>query len=203
MWQIIKAEYEDALITNFWKTFGVILMIIIFTTSFSDISIMIAYFFVGAIILSFRDEKRYYIYQILPVKPKKIALSRLIMIGINFTVLLLIIIPIMFVQENTTEYLLKIFPAVGIFIIIRLFSFSLFDITSGFCSRNKKLYLTLLLLFGIMILVAYSSILTIYFRKSEMLEIFILLSFFLIPLSSYISIKTFLSKDVITVKEEL
>jgi MFS family permease len=122
------------------------------------------------------------------------------MLAINFSFLLVIIIPIILIQVNATENLLKLFLAVGLFLLIRLFSFLLFDIISGFSSRKKRLYLTLLLILGTLILGAYSF--TAYFHKHEAIEIMVVLSFLLVPILAYLSVKTFLVKEKIQVKEK-
>ncbi len=203
MWNIIKAEYLHTFTNLNIKIIPYsIIYILLFYTSEIKSELLLFYVFAGGIILTLYNDNRFYLFSNLPIANKKIAFIRLQMLGLNFAVLLIVIIPILLIQENAFENLLKLFATVGIFISIRLFSFSLFDISSGFNSRKKKFHLTLLLLFGILIIIAYSYILTIYFQESRMVETFIYLSVFLVSILSYISTKTFLAKEKITVREK-
>lgn len=204
MWQIIKAEYLHTITISKSNalpiSFALIIPIFIILGKMDS---AIFYLFLVGAILSFLEDNRFYLYQRLPIANKRIALARLIMLGINNIILLAIVIPlVIYLGTNINDNLLKLFAVVGILLLIRVFSFSIFDITSGFLLKKRKYYLSSLLLFGALILAIYAYVLTIYFRKPQMTEIFIVVSFFLVPILSFISIKTFLAKERITVREK-
>ncbi len=203
MWQIIKAEYVYAFNSINIKIIPYsILYLLLFYSSSIKSELFVFYLFAGGIILALSDDNRFYLFAKLPIANKNIAFIRLQMLVINFSFLLVIIIPIILIQENAIENLLKLFLAVGLFLLMRLFSFLLFDIISGFSLRKKRLYLTLLLILGTLIFGAYSYIITAFFRKPEVVEVMVVLSFLLVPILAYLSIKIFLVKEIITVKEQ-
>lgn len=204
MWQIIKAEYLHTFTNlNIMIIPYSFLYLLLFYTSDMKSEILVFFIFVGGMILSLHDDNRFYLFTNLPVSNKRIAFIRLIMLTINFTVLLIFVVPtIIIIQTEWIENITRLFTLIGILLLIRLFSFSLFDITSGFLLKKRKYYLASFLLFGVLILVIYAYVLTIYFRKYQMTDIFIVISFFLVPVLSFISIKTFLAKERITVKEK-
>lgn len=204
MWQIIKAEYLSSLFTSEWKSIGIVIAVFLYAVFFQNSSLIVLYFFIGGIILSFWDTNRYYLFQTLPVKPKQIAFARLIMIAINFAVLLIISIPLLLLL--TSEFansILKLFNMVGLLLVIRLLVFSLFDITSGFISNNKTRALFQSFTFITPVVIAYIYITSAFFKRPELLFlIMLILSFCLVPIFAYISLRTFLGKEKITVREK-
>lgn len=204
MWQIIKAEYLHTITISKSNALPIYFTLIIpIFIILGKMDLAIFYLFSVGAILSFLEDNRFYLYQRLPIANKRIALARLVMLGINNIILLAIVTPlVIYFETDISDNLLKLFAFVGILLLIRVFSFSIFDITSGFLLKKRKYYLASLLLFGALILAIYAYVLTIYFRKPQMTEIFIVVSFFLVPILLFISIKTFLAKERITVREK-
>ncbi|MBU0473415.1 MAG: hypothetical protein KKF62_04570 [Bacteroidetes bacterium] len=200
MWQIIKAEYFYTLFAYKWKVLSIIAGIILLPVVFQDKSLVIIYLFLGVIFLSFYDDNRYYIYQTLPVKSKKIAIARLIMLGINLAVLTILVLPfIIYKQTGRINNINQLLILINGVLLMRLLTFSLFDIISDSWAKKKRIKLTLLFSLVISIAIAFSYI-TIYFKNPELI---MYLSFSLIPLFAFISIKTFLAKERVVVREEL
>lgn len=202
MWQIIKAEYKYSLLTGIWNLIGALAIIALISFWNHNLTFAVTYIFFGGIILSFLDENRFYIFQTLPIKPKQIAFARLLMLGINFTVLLVIIIPIIILtQMDLTDTINNLFMFIGGLLIVRIFSFSLLDITSGLFQRKRRKYLFLLFSFIAPIMFVFIYVTTVYFRKPELSKITLVLSYSLIPILAFISVKTFLAKEKITIRE--
>lgn len=205
MWKIIKAEYLHTISLDKLGIFKAIIGILFLLYIFGEKGdLIIAYLYAAGVVLALPNDRRFYLFQILPVTNKKIAVARLIMLAINYLVLLIITTPfIIFNQTNWVDNLSKLFTLIGILLLIRLFSFSLFDITSGLSAKKREKNLILLFSFVIPIVIVFLSIMTIYILKPELLKIIIIiLSFSLIPIFAYISVKTFLAKERILVREK-
>lgn len=204
MWKIIRAEYLHTLFVDKLRIFSIIIGVFLLSFILKEkVDLIITYFFAGGIVLALHDDKRFYIFQILPIANKKIAIARLMMLAINYSVLIIVVIPfIVYNQINWVDNLSKLFVMIGILLLARLFSFSLFDITSGYLSmkRNRSLFrLTFLLL---PIVISFIYITTIYFKKPELKIMLIALSYSLVPLLAFLSVKTFSAKERILVKEK-
>lgn len=202
MWHIIKAEYLHTQISiknalPLYFTLAALLFIFL-----GEVDLAIVYLFGAGTVLAFHDDNRFYLYQKLPVLNKKIAKARLIMIGINTIALLAIVTPtIIYFGTDTNGILLKLFAFIGILLLARILSFSLSDITTGFYRHKSKKLLALMLAVVTPVVIAFMSIMTIYFKRPIELKImFIALSFSLIPIFAYISIRTFIAKERILVK---
>ena len=204
MWKIIKAEYLHTISLDKLGIFKVLIGILFLLYFFGEKGdLIIAYLYAAGVALALPNDRRFYLFQILPVTNKIIATARLIMLAINYLVLLIITTPfIIFNQANWVDNLSKLFTMIGILLLIRLFSFSLFDITSGLFSKKHKKHIILLFSFVIPVVIAFIYIVTAFFRKPELQMILIALSFSLIPLFTFISIRTFLAKERILVGEK-
>ncbi len=202
MWQIIKTEYYYSLLTNKWKTIGIVVLMALFSIAFQDLSIIVIYSFIGGLILSFQDEKRFYIFQTLPVKPRQIAYARLIMLGINYSILLVFTLPLLLLKEIKTMELDNFFFIISLFLLVRLLTFSLADVINGMLGKRQRTYFYMII-FSIVIiatLLLYNAF--VYLRQPELKTILATIAVTFVPIYALLSIKTLSAKEIITVREE-
>ncbi len=210
MWQIIKTEYVYAFTAELknWQWLMPLLFMVgatLFgglTRSYSEFWI-IGILFVG-IAFTLHDDNRIYAFSKLPIPLKDIAIARLLMLGINVFeafLLSLFLISLELVQPFKSN--LAFVNLFGGAVVVRLIVYCLGDITIGFNSLKKKLFLivTFIVLFSIPFFLPFlfNALKT---NKYEIHTILTILIPIAIPILSYISIKTFTAKEIITVREE-
>ena len=210
MWQIIKAEYKyifskDTKNIQWLMPFLIVVGATLFgnlTSSHSELWI-IALLFMG-IAFTLHDDIRIYLFSKLPIPLVEIAFARLLMLGINVSVVLVVSFLLLYselVQPFKSN--LAFINLFGVAVVVRLVTYCLSDIAIGFDSILKRVLLILGFLvvfvipFGLPFLIS-----ALRADKYGMQNIVIVVSVIAIPILSYLSIKTFTAKEIIIAREE-
>ncbi len=202
MWQIIKAEYQHTLFGNRMQVLTILIIALLVLYIFPNSSGFILYILLGGTILSFHDDNRFYIFQILPVTPKQIAIARLLMLTINLCVLLLFVSPyILYFSVGFPKTISQLFLLFGLLYNARLVSQFIADVISGCFPKKRRALLFRLALLIIPIIFAFIYVTSIYFKTIYMNTAIMILSYSLIPVLTYVSVKIFEMKERVVVKE--
>jgi hypothetical protein len=189
MWKIIKTEYYY--MYNLYGKWLLPFLVLLVLSGKIFFDFLFNYILIAGAVLTLQNDNRYYMYQTLPIKYVEIAYARIIMLIINFTVLTLL-----FYIINIIVPLIKfslLFLSVTSLILIRLYTFILFDIISGMRNKTKKtMYI---LLFAITL----AAIIFLLFLGQNRIQYYIIAWIFLLTV---ISIKTFKLKEFVVVKEQ-
>ncbi len=209
MWQIINAEYsyifsKDTKNLQWLMPFSIIAGATLFGNLSGHTELwIIALLFMG-ITFTLHDDNRIYFFSNLPISLTEIAFARLLMLIMNLSVVL--VVSLLLISFGLIQPFKSNLAFINLFmvaIVVRLITYCLSDITIGVISIKKKL----LLIFGFIIVFIIPFVMPFVIfafitNKYGIQNIALIISIIAIPLLSYISIKTFTSKEKITVREE-